>query len=530
MFVTAAILLGVAERGVASIPRPLFRGPACLQDVTVGMQGDSLAIGDMVVLDVTGDQVLDALVTVRFLGSAPGPSRTVLLKGEMHGGLPDLYSVGSVPAGFDVGLSTTLLTAGDLNGDGRVDFITADGVSPTVNVQVSNGSGSLNPVTVYTLTAPFPPNPNLVPRKLFIADMDHDGQLDVVANALEPGSGTSYLAVMRNLGGGSLQVSAFPISPGQTEFALGDLNGDLRPDILEFSKTGAAPSAIRLSTGPLVYGPAVPFGPAGPVLDALVIDANANGTPDVALLGASQLYLCYGTGGGAIGSGYDTIPLERATPLYLAAGDLDEDGSVDYVVSNSNNNTPGGTIEIVGLGNPSGTHTFLSPGKNPGRAVIADLDRDGVLDLLVPPWEDYLHRLAVLLGPLTGDKGIALPISSSAAPRSPAVADFNRDGVPDIAAAADGTIQLRYRDGAGAYTSGTPVATGLTPHRMPAWDLNRDAKPDILFGNLGGFPNFFPRLRVYTGNGEGVDDTLDLSPSGVIAMVGVHFAFRICLR
>jgi hypothetical protein len=82
------------------------------------------------------------------------------------------------------------------------------------------------------------------------------------------------------------------------------------------------------------------------------------------------------------------------------------------------------------------------------------------------------------------DPGTALTTSM---PRSAIVADFNQDGLPDVAIAEDGGIRVAFGDGAGGFTGYhfTPINFVTTPYYTypqlaGAPDLNLDGFPDLV--------------------------------------------------
>jgi hypothetical protein len=72
-----------------------------------------------------------------------------------------------------------------------------------------------------------------------------------------------------------------------------------------------------------------------------------------------------------------------------------------------------------------------------------------------------------------------------------AIADFNGDGVPDIALAnsgddASGSIILLLGKGDGTFKAGPTLAAGSVPYAIVQADFNGDGKPDLAIGNVQG--------------------------------------------
>jgi len=206
----------------------------------------------------------------------------------------------------------------------------------------------------------------------------------------------------------------------------------------------------------------------------------------------------------------------------IEAGDFNGDGKPDLAVVN------GGTNVSVLLGNGDGT--FQTPinssvGINVSSLITGDFNHDGRLDLALA---DNGNNLAILLGNGGGTFQEITNYSTSndnnsgltSYPTHLAVADFNRDGNPDLALANaswnNGTVLVFLGNGDGTLQPPTNYFCGETfSYRGDSWpavcgtvfagDFNGDGIADLAVGNWfdpvpGGGP---ATISMFFGNGDG---------------------------
>lgn len=196
-------------------------------------------------------------------------------------------------------------------------------------------------------------------------------------------------------------------------------------------------------------------------------------------------------------------------------------------------------------------------GSSPAAALTADFDEDGILDLAVANFSS--HNVSILRGLGSGGVGngtfaaavnYALPAGSS--PAALATADFNGDGILDLAVAAEEAARVSILLGQGAggvgnggFAAGPNLTVAANPWAVVAGDFNADAIPDlaaacasgsvsILLGlGTGGVPNgtFAPRADYACGEGayditsgdfnsDGITDLAVAASAGVSVLPG----------
>jgi len=281
-----------------------------------------------------------------------------------------------------------VLAVGDLNGDGRPDLATINQSSNTVGVLLNSATtpGTFAAAVTYGTAG----NDG---RGIAIADMNGDGRLDlVIANGTTVGillnsattPGTFGTAATYSGGGATLD-----------ELLVGDLNGDGRPDVVVGSRTATTVSVLLNSaTTPGTLGTASPYtvGNSGYLRGVALGDLNNDGRLDIAVSNYNDrtisVLLNSATAPGTFLPTTNYATGSTQGPVGVTIGDLDGDGRADIVASNYNMNS-GTTISILvnsatTPGTFSGTPTVLTTGgSGPIHAVIRDLNADSRPDLAV---------------------------------------------------------------------------------------------------------------------------------------------------
>jgi FG-GAP-like repeat len=143
------------------------------------------------------------------------------------------------------------------------------------------------------------------------------------------------------------------------------------------------------------------------------------------------------------------------------------------------------------------------PAKVGGPIAVADFNEDGRPDLVAAIAE--AREIVVLLGDGDGTftQAPGQPIAAIRTPADVVAADLNVDSHADVSVAAQGQgVAILLGDGTGrlASAAGSPVRTGgrFDPHAVAVADFNRDGKPDLVVGN-----DQPSTISILTGNGAG---------------------------
>jgi hypothetical protein len=232
-------------------------------------------------------------------------------------------------------------------------------------------------------------------------------------------------------------------------------------------------------------------------------DFNGDGRRDLAAVNAGGLYGSQAPAGLSVvfgrGDGRFDAPIDlQAVPApgRAAARDLNGDGRDDLAVADR---STGDVAVLLALPGNAFAPAVVYPGtsfKGGNSVTIADVDRDGHLDVLAPAGEG---RVVIRRG--RGDGSLSDPAVVLVGERigSPVVAaDFNHDGHVDLAAANIflrgqfpviyedlSSVSVAYGQSGGAYTPPVFLAEGtVTGFHLVTADLNLDGLPDLLSDSI----------------------------------------------
>src|SRR5439155_1608676 len=150
----------------------------------------------------------------------------------------------------------------------------------------------------------------------------------------------------------------------------------------------------------------------------------------------------------------------------------------------------------------------LPVGNNPSSVAVADVNGDGIPDVLAANKGDYVagsSTVSVLLGTGKGAFAPQTSLQTGFGPQSLMAADLNSDGQPDLAITNfnDDSVSVLLGNGDGAFRAPQAFPAGDGPISLAAGDVNGDGRPDLVVAdfNPDRDKRFF--LDVLLGNGDG---------------------------
>jgi hypothetical protein len=340
--------------------------------------------------------------------------------------------------------------------------------------------------------------PPAAPVSVAVGDLRHIGIQDLVTDNIN----THTVSVLLGNGDGTFQAPVeYPFNENSWQvLALGDVNGDGNLDIVIAGST----TSVLLGNGDGTFGPAVVtrFGGAlGGLADFKLADVNGDGQLDIVAVNSSGaqplLSVALGNGDGTFQFPYAFVA-PGFIPNSIAVADFNGDGIPDAAIASRETfcdsegfcQTTGAVTLFLGTGSGRfGAPTVVNPVPGAGSITVGDFNGDGIPDLLtVNSAFDNSGSISVLFG--NGDGTFQRPVNSPrprSALGSAVGADFNGDGILDVAAVSPSLNAVSVFQGNGDGTFQAPVnyAVGSNPLGLAVGDFNGDGFPDLVTANFG---------------------------------------------
>jgi phosphodiesterase/alkaline phosphatase D-like protein len=310
-------------------------------DFTTGTGPDGIAIGD---LDADGRP---DLAVVNFTAGTVSVLRNTATNGVINA------SSFAAKVDFSTGSQPRTVAIRDMDGDGKSDLVVNNDNSASVSVfRNTSTSGSINTASFatkvdFTTLA--------ISRWLAIGDIDGDRKPEFVVTNGGGGTGSTFSVYRNTSTAGTIDASSFAAKFDFTVgvfpegVAIGDLDGDGKLDLAVARRSANLVSVFQSTSSPGTinagsFAAKVDFSTGTDPIGVAIGDLDGDGKPDLAVSiftdDAMSVYRNSSSPGTIDANSFAEVKFATgARPKDLAIGDLDGDGKADIAVVDETPNT-----------------------------------------------------------------------------------------------------------------------------------------------------------------------------------------------
>ena len=384
---------------------------------------------------------------------------------------------------------------GDWDGDGDTDIATGSQFGSSGYVYLNQGGGA------FAITLFLPTFQSHSLTDVAAADLNGDGVIDWATAQTIEDAPRVYLGIGPNLTDGFSEVTNPVLTMnGATDLAFGDFNEDGLRDLVAGSKLDGNVLHYAGLGGGSFAAPVALIEGEKDLVQVLVADFNGDGHDDVASLrtGQSRVRLVFSNGNGGFSNPFTVLQVGGITQI--ATGDLDGDGDLDLVAAF-------GFQDYIDWFRNNGNGNFSLAGSvagvmdQPVELEVVDLDGDGHVDVLaggeVASGVRWFKNQGA--GAFVG-LGQSLSAFSEGA-RGIEVGDLNADGLLDLVVASKiyGDLRIVMQTSPGVFSEPNLVySETLSNVDLALSDVTNDGLLDMVVAT-----SFVNEVRVHAGLGNG---------------------------
>lgn len=321
------------------------------------------------------------------------------------------------PFSLQAGANSIASAVADINLDGKLDIITANGSLGSVSIYYGNSTGTFTLANTFTV--------NGSPENIIVANINNDAYQDIIT----ANSTNNNITILYGASGGNfMSALAFAnLVGGPTGIGLGDFDSNGKLDIATCNYQSDSVTIYDGYASGNFDSTKIVVKADTNMTGIVLRDFNNDSKQDIAVCSNTNNRVAVLIG---IGNGTFNAPVYYSVgtdPQSIISLDFDNDSKYDIATANYN-----GSVSIL-FGNANGTFSGL---KNfttqAGSAIIKsnDLNSDGKADILVGNMSS--NTVSLLLGSGNGDILSTNHYTVGASPASVNSADLNNDGKIDF--------------------------------------------------------------------------------------------------
>ncbi len=356
---------------------------------------------------------------------------------------------------FTTGYSPSAVCMADIDGDGKLDIAVLNSSSIGYSVSIFRNTAIKGELNASSLAAKITITTGNAPSAIALQDMDGDGKPDLIVlnkqdNTVSVFHNNATSGTINSTTFGAMVNFTTSVTP--TNMAIGDIDGDGKPDIvisnhavvsvfLNQSVVGSISAASFAAKTDLNFR----------VTSFVVADIDNDGRMDIVGLNSSTgniaiFHYISTTAGSVSTASFDPevpIPASQFSSS-LTVADLTNSGKLDILVANGTNNNIS-VFQNAVSGGVVNQNSFLSAvtfatAKFPYSISVGDIDGDGLPEILVPNYSaatfTIFHNTYTSgnINTSTFAGKIDLAMTASSFPSAIVTGDIDGDGYVDIAA------------------------------------------------------------------------------------------------